>query len=67
MNIDNYNDDDDDNDNINITSPITSIIKGKRLRNGDTTIIDDRVIAHIDMDCFFVGVERVRNPLLIGS
>lgn len=27
----------------------------------------DRVIAHVDMDCFFVAVERLKNPDLIGK
>lgn len=26
-----------------------------------------RVIAHVDMDCFFVAVERLKNPDLIGK
>lgn len=24
-------------------------------------------IAHIDLDCFFVSVERIKNPALIGK
>jgi DNA polymerase IV (DinB-like DNA polymerase) len=41
------------------------MVDGARLLDDDQT--DERVVAHVDMDCFYASCERLREPALRGE
>ncbi len=57
------NDMDYDDDPINNDQSLGFVPK-QAIREKVTTNVSGRVIAHIDLDCFYVQVERYHNPSL---